>query len=105
METSPTEQLEASAFSFMIQLARDDPECKRLLGKRVLPVCHRKLGGPLRNGAKLFKLIATLVKRCKDNISIVKGGMREALEQHARDPALANRVQQIIAVMDTFEDY
>jgi hypothetical protein len=92
VETSPTEQLEASAFSFMIQLARDDPECKRLLGKRVLPVCHRKLGGPLRNGAKLFKLIATLVKRCKDNISIVKGGMREALEQHARDPALANRV-------------
>jgi hypothetical protein len=89
---------------------RDEADYKRIVGKQVIPVCHRRLlkAEPIKNQAKFFKLIAVLIKRCKENINLARGQMKDTMVgymKQVRDQEVLHKLHHIIVLVDTAEDY
>ena len=75
-----------------------------------MPVCHRRLlkEQPIKNQAKFFKLIGVLIKRCKDNIALARGQMKDTLLAYMKgvsNQEIVHKIHHIIVLVDTFEDY
>ena len=112
-----TDKLEVCTYSFITQLVRDEADYKRIVGKKVIPVCQRRLlkakdasqSSPEAT-IKFFKMISVLVKKCKDNIYLVRGGMKELMQTYMKrlsrsEERLAHKIHHILAVVETFEEY
>lgn len=62
------EQIESTIYSFLTQVVREEPDYKRIIGKRLLPICNDRISKcnelPLIGGLELkfFKMISVLVK-------------------------------------------
>ena len=107
------EKIELSIYSFLTQVVREESDYKRIIGKKVLPVCDERLGRlvdcALQENieVKFFKMISVLIKNCKENIYIVKG-MKEKLTRYLSDYAkelrIKNKIFHIIAVVENYEE-
>eukprot|EP00347_Sterkiella_histriomuscorum_P016136 403354352 len=107
------EVMEMSIYSFLTQIVREESDYKRIIGKRVLPICNERLMRnneiPLMNTIELkfFKMMSVLVKNCKENIYIVKG-MKDKLTNYlsndAKELRIKNKIYHIISVVESFDE-
>ena len=109
------EQTEVCIYSFFLQVIREEAEYKRIIGKKLIPLCSKRLAKaaeiPFTSSAceaKFFKMLGVLIKKCKDNIYLVRGGMKDRLQQYknslAKDPKLKKKIGMIITAVDEFEE-
>ncbi len=82
------EQTEVCIYSFVTSLIKDEQDYKRIIGKKLISICHNKLqmqtGREVFSGngiceQKFFKMLAILLKRCSENINMAKGDMKDRL--------------------------
>ena len=83
-----TEQTELCIYSFVTHLIKDEQDYKRIIGKKLIPICHAKLqmqtgrvifSGESNCEQKFFKMLAILIKRCNENISMARGDMKDRM--------------------------
>ncbi|CDW74435.1 arm repeat protein [Stylonychia lemnae] len=107
------EVMEMSIYSFLTQMVREENDYKRIIGKKVLPICNERLQRnseiPLTGSMELkfFKMMSVLVKNCKENIYIVKG-MKDRLTNYlsndAKELRIKNKIYHIISVVESFDE-
>ncbi|TNV85265.1 hypothetical protein FGO68_gene15236 [Halteria grandinella] len=110
-----SEQVEVCVYSFFTQVIREEVDYKRILGRKLLPLCAHRLSHiqeiPFQSPqceTKFIKMLSVLTKKCKENIYMVRGPMRDSLQYYmqrvARDVRVKNKVHHIIVLCDTFEE-
>jgi hypothetical protein len=114
-----SENVEVCVYSFFTQLIREEVDYKRIVGRKMVPLCASRLARiqevPFQSPhaeMKFFKMVSVLCKKCKDNIYMMRGGggssMRDSLQYYmqrvARDIRVKNKIHHIIVLVDTFEE-
>ena len=112
-----TEQTEVCIYSFVTSLIKDEQDYKRIIGKKLIPICHAKLqlqtgraafSGESNCEQKFFKMLAILIKRCSENISMAKGDMKDRMFRYrnmgTKDQWVRGKIDHIIQMIDNFDD-
>jgi hypothetical protein len=93
--------LEVSIYSFLTQLVREESDYKRIVGRKVLPVCNERLeriaefkfskvGDTSHCEIKFFKLMSVLIKKCKENNYLMRG-MKKTLNNYLKSGYVQER--------------
>lgn len=96
-------------------MVREEAEYKRIIGKKLLPLCNQRLQSakevPFCSSQcelKFFKMLSVLIKKSKDNIILARGSLKENINRYmvgiAKDARLKNKIYHIVAVIDTFDE-
>jgi len=112
-QTDLTEQTELCIYSFVTSLIKDEQDYKRIIGKKLLSICHAKLqiqtGREVLNSnceQKFFKMLAILLKRCNENINMMKGDMKDRMFRYrnmaTKDQWVRNKIDHILHLVDNF---
>ena len=83
-----------SIYSFLTQLVREESDYKRIVGRKVLPICNERLekiaefkfskvGDSSPCEVKFFKLMSVLIKNSKENIYLMRG-MKKSLNNYLK---------------------
>jgi hypothetical protein len=96
-----SEQTEVCIYSFLTQVIKDEPDYKRIIGKKLMPLCHQRLA--LQTGQiifqseqaemKFFTMLSVLIKRCKENIYLARGDMKDRMFKYMSMIARDQRVK------------